>query len=283
MELSILISSRDRLKLFRRSLWGIANRPPSVPFEVVVADDGSTEPISEELAKYSFPSTFISVDMGEFTRRTGVSRFWNCPALTNNVAWRHASGKYLAQMGNEIIPVGSVFDDLLAGLGECVPPAEYAWAVSTTFDVPPSILADLDEYGTNLTDQVVQACSRWRLDNGNNVPNYLSVFTRSVWTALAGYDERYLAGISAEDSDFMRRAFSLGLQVHRSQSVGLHQNHGGVSHFQRPLPELITEERLAEGVAINRKLYQAWDDSVQNGQPWPAGTIGIKDVVRRNY
>ncbi len=277
VDVSILISSKNRLPLFRRTLHSIAARPPSCSFEVVVADDGSDQDILGELRRHDFPWTFIEVDSNEFAARTGYKPFWNCPALTNNVAFRHSVGGLIFQMGNEIIAWGTVFDDLMAA----IPPQRYAWACSTTRDVPREVLDRLDAEGSNLSQADVLSCSNRVLSNDNNVPNYLSLFTRDAWLATGGYDERYVAGIGAEDSDFMRRCARLPFfrAVH-VEGLSLHQYHGGVNHLYRPLPGVISEERLAEGAAINRRLYRSWDGDSWNGQSWPMGEIGVKRVVR---
>lgn len=283
IDLSILISSYNRLNLFKRTIFSIAANPPPCNFEVIIADDGSTEDILSELSKYSFKWKFIPVKKKEFEEKTGYRHFWNCPSLTFNVAFVVSQGRYIAQQGNECIAYKGVYDSLLKGL----PQAKYAWCVSTTYDVPQAELDQLDEYGTNLSDEAVNRCSRWLLSNENNVPNYLSLFARDVWIDTGGLDERYIAGIGAEDCDLMRRAMSLpGFKWTRSNGVSLHQYHGGVNHFYRPLPSVISEARLAEGVAINRALYLSWDErTVMNQQPWPAGTYGFKheDIISSNY
>lgn len=50
---SVLISSHDRAPLLLRTLHAIAERGPSVPFEVVLADDGSTDDIEGLLRQYA--------------------------------------------------------------------------------------------------------------------------------------------------------------------------------------------------------------------------------------
>lgn len=273
MKSSILISSFNRLNLFRRTLKSIVNNPPKGEFEVIVADDRSTQNTLHALQQCSFPWTFIKVDTQEFTDKTGIKKFWNCPALTNNIAFSVAKGDYIFQMGNEIIAWKSVLSDLL----DNIPKTKFAWCVSKTFDIPLNIVNELNFEATNLTQEMVDRCSKWLLSNDNNVPNYLSVFTRETWEELKGYDERYMGGIGNEDTDFMRRAMKLpNFSFRKIDSISLHQYHGGVNHFYRPLPEVITEKRLAEGVALNNKLF----NDLSNKQTWPPASFGIKEIIR---
>jgi hypothetical protein len=291
---SILISSHDRLPLFRRTLWSIVHRPPTVPFEVVVCDDGSAEDILGELKKHSsaFPWKFVPFDAAAFEAATGLTKFHNNPAVTNNIAFRHSQGEFIFQQGNEVIAwkgelrdgpgVGrevSAYDKLLGD----APQVDYWMVMSTTYDVPAAQLHRLDEQGTNLTAQLVEECKQWPLQSEwyrSDVTNYISLAPRRLWEALSGYDERYYAGIAAEDSDFVRRARRLpGFVQVISTGVSLHQYHRGKTKYYCPPPSVISAARWQEGCAINRVFYDNWDGTFANPQKWPWGTLGAGKVV----
>lgn len=279
-KLSILISSHDRAGLFRRCLWSIAYRGPRVPFEVVVADDGSADDIPGLLGEFTscFPWTFVRADLKAFEERTGVRPYFNNPALTNNLAFAHARGELIALMGNEVIAWEGVFDALLEG-------GRRALAFSTTYDLRQEHLDRLDEYGANLTQGMVDAAARFPLQSEHyrsDVTNYLSLSPRKVWEAMGGYDERYVGGISSDDSDFVRRARALGCKTTIVGGVSLHQFHSGKTTYYDPPESVITRERWDEGVRLNHEIYHAWDGGPRNPQPWPAAAFGVGEV-RTNW
>jgi glycosyltransferase involved in cell wall biosynthesis len=293
LQASIIISSYNRLPLFRRTLWAIANRPPSVPFEVVVVDDGSTEDILGELRLYSskFPWTFARFVAAEFETKTGLKKFLNNPCATNNLAFRLAKGNYIFQQGNEVIAYGDVYDRLMADIltqnsdpkGEEYVVPEHFMVMSTTLDLRRDILDRLDQYGTNLSAQHVHDSERWPLQSRSypsDVTNYISLAPRALWEALGGYDERYYGGISAEDSDFVRRARKLpGFVQVVSDGLSLHQFHSGKTCYYDPPPSVITKQRWAEGVDINHAIFHNWNGEAKNAQRWPWGTYGLGEVV----
>lgn len=286
-EASILISSHNRLSLLRRSLWALATRPPKIPFEVILADDGSTDDILSLLRQYScrFPWKFISVSSEAFEKETGIKKFFNNPAHTNNTAFRHASGDRIFTMGNEVIAWGDVFNQML----DEAPDEKNHIVFSTTYDIPEDLLEKIEPHGSNLTQNMVNYCARWPLASKtykSDVTNYLSLTTRSVWETIGGYDERYLAGIGKEDSDFVRRCraipgWSDEKNLRRSEALSLHQSHGGRTCYYLPKPEVISQERWREGELATKPLYDSWDGGCANPQPWSWGTVGVLDVITK--
>lgn len=281
-EASILISSYNRTKLLRRTLFSIAARGPSVPYEVVVADEGSTEDIEALLRTFSarFHWKLVRVDLGAFEQATGLKKFHNNPSLTNNVAFRHAEGDFIYLMGNEVIAWENCFDRLRFD----APVEKKFWQVfSTTYDVPEEHLEFLDDMGQNLSPAVVRDCQKWPLqseDYRSDVTNYLSLTPRALWEKLGGYDERYLAGIACEDSDFVRRARAAHDYQHvLSRAVSLHQSHGGMTRYYSPKPDVIASGRWDEGVGVNRSVYEKWDGDCLNPQPWEWGKLGVVNVT----
>jgi hypothetical protein len=263
---------------------------------VVVADDGSDQDTLGELRTFSakFPWKFVRVDTAEFVAKTGIEKFHNNPCLTNNIAFRHSTGDLIFQQGNEVIAWGSAYDQLIADIprackdctdetcseGEA---AEHFMVMSTTYDVPQQYLDLLDPYGQNLTPGIVNECRRWPLQSKayrSDVTNYICLASRALWEKLNGYDERYFGGISAEDSDFVRRARCLpDFKQVISEGLSLHQFHGGKTCYYSPRPSVISEQRFDEGCQINRAIYDAWDNTYENRTPWQTGTFGVAEVI----
>ena len=291
-KVSIVISSHDRLPLFRRVLWSIANRGPSVSYEVVIVDDGSSEDVLGELKTFSsrFPWKFVRFDAAAFEQQTGLKKFLNNPCVTNNIGFRHCSpsSQAIFQQGNEVIAWDDVYDRMLAdaklhsGFIENDPTPHWM-VMSTTYDFPAQYLNLLDDYGQNLLPAYVDACKQWPLQSEfyrSDVTNYICLASRKLWERIGGYDERYYGGISAEDSDFVRRARSLPDFVQTiSEGVSLHQFHFGMSKYYSPPSSAITKERWKDGCDLNHAIYNSWDGKPDNPQQWPVGSLGVSEVI----
>jgi len=284
-EVSIIISSFNRLPLFKRTLWSIANRPPSKPFEVIIVDDGSTEDVLGAIKTFSasFHWKFIRFDQAEFTKKTGFEKFFNNPSITNNIGFKNSSGELIFLQGNEIIAYGDIYDVLIKEK----PNEEHFLAFSTTFDLPQEVLDNIGVYGTEFSQRHLNYVKRWPLQTKtyrSDVTNYISLSNRATWEAVGGYDERYIYGIGKEDSDFVRRCraipgWSDEKNLVRSEAISLHQYHGGRTCYYLPKPEVVTQEKWKQGETLSRPLYDSWDGSCKNSQPWPWGEIGVTDII----
>lgn len=279
---SIIISSHSRLPLLKRTLWGIAQRAPK-DVELIVVDDFKQEDVFPLLKEFTskIKYTLIRVDNKQFEEETGLKHFFNCSALTYNVGFKHANSDLIFMQGNEVIPWGDVYNEMLSYSQKL--PINFMIA-STTYDVPNDILQVLDPYGFNLSQAMVDHCRQWPLqseDYRSDVTNYLSLTPRELWEEIGGIDECYMGGISSEDSDFVRRARCIpAFEMAISGGVSLHQSHGGKTRYYNPKPSVISSERFKDGVDINHAIYDNWDGSHKNGQSWPWGDVGITDVMR---
>lgn len=285
IDVSIIISSYNRVELFKRTLWSIANRSPSKSFEVIVIDDGSTEDVLKELKTFSsaFPWKFIRFDQAEFTKQTGFEKFFNNPSITNNIGFKNSSGDLVFLQGNEVIAYGSVYDTLIQEF----PKEKHGLAFSTTFDLPQLVLDNIGVYGTEFNNRHLNYVKQWPLQNKSyrsDVTNYISLSNRATWETVGGYDERYIYGIGKEDSDFVRRCraipgWSDEKNLVRSDAISLHQYHGGKTCYYNQKPEVATPEKWKQGETLSRPLYDSWDGSYKNSQPWAWGEIGIVDIL----
>lgn len=282
MKLSIIISSHNRSNLFRRCLYWINRNRPSCKFEVIVADDNSTEreEILIQLNRYNFPWKFIDVDTKIWEEKTGLKVYAGNPSLTNNIAFQCSTGNLVSLVGNECI----VYDEY----DKIIKEFEYynnenTILFTTTYDINLS----LDDDGKNLPQQLTPQIFKKPLQSPvlhTDVTNYCSLTTSNVWEQIGGYDEMYLCSICAEDSDFVRRARLLkNFKTIRSDLISFHQSHGGVTMYYNYLS---SENQLKWDYGVNkaREYFYKWDKiTYKNPQTWRPGYYGIKNIIVKNY
>ena len=283
---SIVISSYRRADFIKKTLWSIALRSPSIPFEVVIVDETSSEDILSIVQSFGskFPFQFIRFNLSEWEERTQVRKYWNCSAPCVNIGVKHARGELIYLMGNDVVAWGNVFDGLYGVYAESK--EEFPIIMSETYNVPSDILTLAGEYGQAINQAMVNHCKKWPLQKTKTyeslVINYCSISSRKLWEKINYIDERYMGGISAEDSDFVRRSRVAGAKVIFTEHVSLHLDHGGKTMYRQPDPKNISQERFDEGCKINRSLYDNWDGKFLNDQGWPPGEYGVGEIIT-NY
>lgn len=279
--ISIIISSYNRIELFRRSLYSLVKNRPKEDWELIVVDEESTQDVLKEIRNFEsqIPFKFVKVKTKDIEAKLNVKKYHNNPCVTNNIGFAHSSGDKIFLMGNEII----VWDDAINKMVQEIPEDLNYLILSTTYDVPEQIINILDNYGQNLTSNMVKFCKHWPLQSINyrsNVTNYLSLVNRSAWENLDGYDERYFGGIACEDSDFYQRFRALSSnKVILSSAISLHQFHGGKTTYYEPKD--ISKENWDKGVSKNREFFNKWDGSYKNPQGWKSGDFKVEVITNK--
>lgn len=255
----------------------IAANRPTCDFEVVIADEGSTDPIVFMLKQFDFPITWIKVEMAEFEKKTGIKKYHNNPALTNNIAFKHCKGDYIMLQGNDIIACDDAYNKMLEYRKRIKGMATQIYC--DTYNVYSKELQSLVNAGAvdrvRYFLKIKQAVLQGR-NKQADVTNYLSLADRTVWENLNGYDERYVGGQACDDSDFARRArkFCGYAENLYAPAETLHQYHGNITHG------ITADSSLYTGLLANRKIFNDWDGDVKNKQEWPIGTYGIVEVIK---
>lgn len=273
--LSILISSHNRIELFRNTIDSIVMFPPPCDYEVVVADDGSTDDILGMLQSFPIKGRFVRVDNEFFKKITGYEHYLNNPSLTNNVAFRYSKGDQVALVGNDMF----LCKDALSIILEESKLIEGDYLLfSTTFDLmgnPYDAIRDKMNFTTasKIFGFPLQHAIYCRTD----VTNYLSLCNRALWEKIKGYDERYVGGVACEDSDFVRRARTAGATTKIVNNITFHQYHGGKTMYYEPTA--YPSEKFQKGVGKNRLIYNDWDGHYENRQKWNWGTVGVTEVI----
>lgn len=135
---SVLISFHGRGDLLRRCLWAVAIRPPSVPFEVVLAGEEDVAPVAGEFSS-CFPWQFIRGGQEE--------------------ALPHCRGGLVYRMDDAVIVWADAFDRLRQDL------RDNDLVSSSSYDLGQRWLDRLDVYGSNLTPWLVEQCRRFPLQS----------------------------------------------------------------------------------------------------------------------
>lgn len=281
--LSIIISSFNRINLFRRVLWNIVKNAPNINYEVVIVDEESSDDIQGMLEK-EFASNFlwklVKVKTATLENKLG-KKYLNNPGPCYNIGFLHSVGDIIAIQGNECLVVDQCYNTMLGDFEILAQKYENPQVFSHTYNMPEEQVATLDFYGSNLTKPLVRHCMTWPLQSPNyksEVVNYLSMCKRSSWEKIDGFDERYFNGISSEDSDFTRRVRALnGYCYFLSKGITIHMGHSGKNCYQES--KLVSKEFWDKGVEINHKIFHAWNGKPENPQGWKSGQFEVEVIT----
>lgn len=197
---SVVIPTFDAAHTIGHQLEALAAQVDAPPFEVVVADNGSTDDLQAALAPWR--ERLPGLRRVDASRGRGVS-------VARNVGIEHAAtDRILICDADDVVAPGWVraFHDALAEHPLASGPAE-----TVTLSGPSAGWVPIDQRSTGL----YETWGGRTYGLGGN-----TAMRREVWERVGGYDEAFPAG--AEEIDFAWRAWDLGFRFGYVEGALLH-------------------------------------------------------------
>lgn len=230
-ELSIVIASYQARELLAECLESIEEHPPSVPYEVLVVDDASTDRTAE-MVHERFPE--VRLLCNEVNVHYGRS---------NNRAIAEARGRYVLLLNNDTLVLPESLDAMLRYLEEH---PEVGAVGSRLLNEDGSVQWSVKSLPNPMSALFGARSVLTRLFPGNRfsrqhllhpekdemepfAAGYVSsaavMFPRPVMDRVGGLDERLSYHV---DADYCKRVWDEGLEVHYLPSASIvHLNHRG--------------------------------------------------------
>lgn len=281
MKVSIVYSNHNRVELMQAGLAYLDRQSlPKGEFEVVVVDDGSTDDYEKALEPFrgKLCMQWIRID---HTRHpiyaelnpsgkplhepSDVPLWYHTPALTHNMAFRHARGEVLCITQPEVLYHPNAME---RGYAAAMSVQRFVfgrpWMSLPSFrervlkllasgEVPPyDALKAMPDYKK---DEMQNGRLKENVGGGVSNPHFywwVSFVQKSAVDAIGGVDEEYLRGVYAEDDDFRFRLSRAGWppEYRIDQIEGIHLNHDHLKgHWDRG------HVRWVEGAKRNRARW----------------------------
>jgi len=142
MKTTIAFQILNQAQLLRRTLWALATRPPTEPFEVVVIDEGSTDDILAEMQMYSSRFAWKLLKLGE-----GEGKVLD-----------HITGDVIIAQHPSVIAWGDTYKVL-------VETKEPGLRAASVYELPDEQVDWLGPFGSNLSGGLVAMCEKWPLQS----------------------------------------------------------------------------------------------------------------------
>ncbi len=262
MDISLVISTRNRAAQLERALDACARLQYEGTWELVIVDNGSSDATPQVLDAFG----------GRFTRHVRVLQHGR-PGLAGarNVGWRAAGGDIVAFTDDDCYPQ----EDYLAHICGCFSDPRYGFAGGRVLLYDP---AD-HPITIQLSDRQMDFPPRSYIAPGE-VHGANFAFRRQALQAIGGFDERLGAGTkyhSAEDTDAMARVSAMGWW-------GLYDPAPVVSHHHRRRDaKELQWMRKAHGIGTGAYFIKCLANPALRGKylfRWP--NVMVRAGVRRS-
>jgi len=228
---TVIIPVFNNWQVTERCLKAIRLCQDSVPFEIIVVDDFSSDETSFELKKLRG----IHV----------LSNLANCGYLmSNNLAAKYSHGKYLMLLNNDTEPITGWLDHSVKVMEQqptvAIVGSKLLYPNGNVQEAGGQVFSNGNAWNLGRTAQdkfSAEVCSVREVD-------YCSaaalLVRREFWDSTGGFDERYRPAYY-EDTDLCMRAWELGLRVmYQPESVVVHYEGlsngksigGGIKRYQ---------------------------------------------------
>jgi len=210
MTISIVIPTYNRSSTLAKTLLNLSKQQFAEPWEVIVANNRSTDDTDEAVRRQRFPAPLRLVH----EEKPGV-------AAARNAGIAVARGQYIVMMDDDILVEPDFlrrhYDLLLSNPG--------CWITGDVVNLPEQRATPFGKYRQSLyriPNESDGGEAHWLNGNNTSLP-------RSDWERLGGFDERF-PGAAVEDYDLALRAWDAGIRILFCPSiVALHNDWAGFS------------------------------------------------------
>ena len=263
--MSVVCSTYNRGHLLRKSLECYANQLLSVPFEIIVLDDGSSDDTEDVVRDWA-----NDIDIKYVALWTN-KKVWRDCAMTLNMGIRAAKGDVIICTHPEVMPGPCSLQDLWDNRAEKTYLACKVYYLTPrdqerldglailTYDAPAAVRSLPDFYRQHSTEvrgnpdytpQMMDKHTSWN-------SFVFGGFTKETWRWFGGFTE--FAQWGSIDVDFLNRRNVLGIPTYTAMEPDtfvVHQNHDVMTHST----DVLTPRDMDKAMS-NLPVYRTPDEA----------------------
>lgn len=280
MKLSLVISIKNRTKLFIRSIK-LYNKQtlPFEDWEMVIVDDMSDENVLDCLKQYAnFNYQYIKID----SNKNDFPIYWG-PSLSNNVGFKSAKGEVIAITGPEMLMKENALELSYETAMKGVAAYGHVLHSSNAFVRLMNMNPNMENYSFDRLFALPTAKNGYPDITKDNFYWFWCTLKRDVILQMNGCDEQMMNGICGDDDLFADKVRMIGCTpVHDLRIKGIHQEH---LTEDRKDPKRIRHNATWEKARmINTKYLEDWRadpnrSPISNiGRDWGSENLVIERV-----